>query len=596
MGVIIAVQGLYGCSVLSQAGDMVIDTFDRPLMAVNYARAANFDLSQIERKLLERSITASGDHNRIDAEIDTLKSAFDEDLAVAEQRSSGSDELTQIGTIRRLMGQWSSARAAQRSAHMTSLSRKMDATFDLLIEYNTDHSFIGRRKAVDAITHFRYLLGAGLLASLVIAVAITVLLSRRIARPLAQAASVARSISTGEFETAIPDGGDDETGALLRSMKVMQDNIRAMVARESARAASAEGRLAVALETSDEGVILVGPDGRIAMLNSRLRAFFPAAASVLVPGTEYALAKSLMRDEFADPEADDNGEHRLPDGRWVRLTDSPTTDGGSIIFLSEFTAIKEREESFRTAKQAAEAASAAKSRFLANMSHELRTPLNAIIGFSEVISGQMFGAIANARYVEYATDILRSGRHLLDVINSVLDLSKSEAGKLTLNAEMVDLRYILKDCVTMVADQCAKAGLSFTTAGLDRELPVMGEKAKLRQIFLNLLSNAMKFTERGGRVALMAEEDNDRILVRVVDTGIGMSQDEIKVALTAFGQVDNRLERKFEGTGLGLPLAASLTDLHGGELVIDSVVRGGTTVTIAFGKASQAVSDLRVAS
>jgi len=547
MCAVIAAQGLYGYSVLTQAGDMVVDTFDRPLMAINYARAANLDFSQIERKLLERAATPAAERPVIDSQIDALNGTFDDDLSVAADRSPQSDEKKEITTIKALMAQWSIARNQQNYLAMQRLSRQIDSAFDLLIEYNTDQSFIGRRKSVSAIAHFRYLLAEGVVKSLLIAFLITILLTRRIGWPLSQAASVARNIAAGEFETPIPKGGDDETGALLHSMTVMQDSIRAMVARESARAASAEGRLTDALETSNEGVILVAPDGRIAVLNSRLRTFFPAVACELVQGQDYAHALSSMQSQFVDASVETD-EHCLQDGRWVRLSESPTHDGGRIVFVSDFTTIKEREERYRLAQRAAEAANAAKSRFLANMSHELRTPLNAIIGFSEVITEQLFGPVANARYLDFATDILRSGRHLLDVINSVLDLSKSEAGKLTLRAEPVDLRFVLKDCTKMIAGQCEEAGIVFAASGLDSEHWVMGEKAKLRQIFLNLLSNAIKFTHGGGKVSLLIEDDHEGVLVRVVDTGIGMSPEEIQVALTAFGQVDNRLERKYEGS------------------------------------------------
>src|ERR1700744_3101561 len=148
------------------------------------------------------------------------------------------------------------------------------------------------------------------------------------------------------------------------------------------------------------------------------------------------------------------------------MTGRPPAEGGSIFFLSDFTTIKEREESLRRAKREADAANASKSRFLANMSHELRTPLNAIIGFSEIINGQFFGELGNDRYLDYSGDILRSGRHLLAVINDVLDLSRSEAGKMVLNVRPVDMCEVLDDCVAMVREQCAEAGLTLQTGGL----------------------------------------------------------------------------------------------------------------------------------
>ncbi len=163
-------------------------------------------------------------------------------------------------------------------------------------------------------------------------------------------------------------------------------------------------------------------------------------------------------------------ELELVRGGWVRMTANATSDGGSIIFFSDFTAIKEREEVLRKAKRDAEAAYAAKTRFLANMGHELRTPLNAIIGFSEIIHGELFGDMGNSRYLDYSADILRSGRHLLAVINSVLDLSKSESGRMILDLQDVDLRDILEDCATMVEKQAAEAGLEFTICELDAGL------------------------------------------------------------------------------------------------------------------------------
>ena len=594
MSLIIAAQGYYGFSVMAAVGNMVIGTYDGPLMAVNYARAANLDFSQIERKVLQRAAAKPGDRAALDTDIDNLASTFDDDLKVAEERSGEADELHQIGVIKTLIGQWAAARHVGDAARMDLLARRIDDAFDLLIEYNADHGFVGRRKAVEAIAHFQYVLAGAIGLSILMSLLITALLTRRIARPLSQAAAVADRIAGGEFETPIPSGGGDETGTLLRSMTVMQENIRAMMARETQRAASAEVRLTDALETSDEGVMLVGADGKVVVANSQLKSFFPQAAG-LSPGASFA--RLLSQYEASFPERPDTlvtahgmaGEQRLPDGRWVRITVCPTSDGGRIIFVSDFTEIKEREQSYKQAKREAEAASAAKSRFLANMSHELRTPLNAIIGFSEILFAQLFGPLGDPRYGEYAGDIMRSGRHLLEVINSVLDLSKSDAGKMELRRQPVDLSDVLGDSVRMIAEQCRSAGLTLAVRGLDRALRVEGEAAKLRQIFLNLLSNAMKFTGPGGMVELSAEEDGESVSVIVADSGIGMSPQDIEIALTPFGQVDNRLERKYEGTGLGLPLAKGLIELHGGSLLIESALGAGTRITVRLARRSSQV-------
>jgi len=589
MVVVIALLGAFSYVLLARSGQMVIDTFDRPLMAVNYARAANLDFSQIEQKVLQR---AAERHERaaIDKEIAGLTSGFTADLAVAEERSTEIDEQREIDWIKALMDGWTQAHRDGDTGKMHMLAHRIDEAFDLLIEYYTDHSFAYRQTAVDSISLFRFVLGSGVIGSLLLAFFTTQLLTRQIARPLAQAALAADRVAAGEFETKIPAGGADEIGALLRSMTIMQNNIRAMVEKEKARAASAEGRLGDALETSDEGVMLVGSDERLIVVNSWLRAYFPDAGDCLVPGAPYPTLVTRLGSMFEDRldlEATDGGraaagEHRLPDGRWVRVSINATSDGGKIVFVSDFTKIKEREENFKQAKHEAEEASAAKSRFLANMSHELRTPLNAIIGFSEIISEQLFGATGNPRYVEYAKDILNSGRHLLDVINSVLDLSKSEAGKLELRLEAVEIGDVLRDCIKMVNDQCVKAGLKLNVRGTGEAIRMQGDGAKLRQIFLNLLSNAIKFTEPGGQIEVEAVQDEAEVRVRITDSGIGMSAQDIKVALTPFGQVDNRLERRYEGTGLGLPLTKSLIELHGGSLHIDSTVGKGTSVLVSL--------------
>jgi signal transduction histidine kinase len=416
---------------------------------------------------------------------------------------------------------------------------------------------------------------------------ITFVLRRRITRPLAAAAGVADRIANGELYTPIPDAGADETGVLLRSMQIMRDNISAMMERESAQRQSAQNRLFDALESSREGMVLVDPDGRVVVANSEFAKFFPSLRDTAAPGTEFAAAFRSVHPEFFEMVLA-GGEFQLDDGRWLRCSRTKTQDGGFFLFLSDFTEIKEREERFKEAKQQAEAASKAKTNFLANMSHELRTPLNAIIGFSEIMAGEMFGPLGNPRYGEYSTDILKSGRHLLDVINSVLDLSKSEAGKLHLNIETADIPTILADCVKMVRPQCERSQIQLNVTWPADDLRMQGDVAKLRQIFLNLLSNAVKFTDPGGRVSVAARNRSEYALdVQIIDTGIGIAPEDIPVALAPFGQVDNGLARHYEGTGLGLPLSKVLIDLHNGQLQIDSALGKGTTVTVTLPRKAQ---------
>jgi two-component system, cell cycle sensor histidine kinase PleC len=235
------------------------------------------------------------------------------------------------------------------------------------------------------------------------------------------------------------------------------------------------------------------------------------------------------------------------------------------------------------ARRHAEAANIAKSRFLAQMSHELRTPLNAILGFSEVMKSEVFGAHAIATYKEYSADIHNSGVHLLNLINEILDLSRIEAGRYELNEEAVPLAQVVDDCHHLLKLRARNRGLTIHEV-FEPELPrLWGDERAVRQICLNLLSNAIKFTPQGGEIWLkVGWTTSGGQYLSVRDTGPGIPEEEIPIVLASFGQGSNAIKSAEQGTGLGLPIAKSLVDLHGGGFTLKSKLREGTEVIVTF--------------
>jgi signal transduction histidine kinase len=236
-----------------------------------------------------------------------------------------------------------------------------------------------------------------------------------------------------------------------------------------------------------------------------------------------------------------------------------------------------------SARDAAEQASRIKSQFLANMSHELRTPLNAIIGFSDIVRSQLFGPLDNLRYADYLSDIHRSGHHLLRLVNDILDISKLEAGAMEISDGVVDLRDVIADSINLLRPQAAANGVSLAI-DVAAELPrLCADELRLKQVVVNLLSNAVKFSRRGGNVVLAAHLGaSGDLVVAVRDSGIGMDDADIGIALQPFRQVEHALSRSHEGTGLGLPLAKALIEKHGGRLHLASERDVGTTVTLTL--------------
>jgi signal transduction histidine kinase len=359
--------------------------------------------------------------------------------------------------------------------------------------------------------------------------------------------------------------------------------------------------LQTTLEHLDQGISVFDRKLDLVMFNRRFVELLAYPDELAQPGTSFeALVRhKIARGEHGTGDPEEIVRARIAEARkfqprvfeYVRINgivlevrDKPLPGGGGFVrSYTDVTPFRVAERRLATAKEEAEMASRTKSEFLANMSHELRTPLNAIIGFSDVMQSELLGPLG-PRYRSYAKDIQESGEHLLGIINDILDLSKIEAGRLTLREEIVDPTLMVRECVRLLQGRAEEAGIALLLQiPPEAACHLNADAVKLKQILLNLVSNAVKFTPRGGRVEVRLRQGRGgRFEVVVEDTGIGMTEGEVAIALQPFRQVESTFARTQEGTGLGLPLTNALIELHGGTMTIESARGRGTTVTVSF--------------
>lgn len=325
----------------------------------------------------------------------------------------------------------------------------------------------------------------------------------------------------------------------------------------------------------------------------------------------------MMRSFRANKSSNPNQyEAQMRNGRWYQVQETPTVDGGLMSVSFDITKLKtsqqnlaireqqmrhtvenlrvsrreleqktqklaELADKYMREKERAEEGNRVKSEFLANISHELRTPLNAIIGFSDMMQREVLGPINNAQYADYINDIHMSGAYLLELINDILDMSRIEAGRLTLESKPCSLKSLLDDCLHIVTPQAENQQIDIVTS-IPKDIEVELDKRAIKQVMLNLMSNAIKFTPEGGIVELTAELDQAHVHITVKDSGIGIDPAALPKLGRPFEQVENQLTKTHNGTGLGLAISRSLVDLHGGYLSIDSEVGVGTTVLVTL--------------
>jgi PAS domain S-box-containing protein len=376
---------------------------------------------------------------------------------------------------------------------------------------------------------------------------------------------------------------------------VVQTDITALKRREH-ELAEKTALLRATLDNMEQGLLVIDAFAAIKMWNHRMIELLEVPAELIEVGRSMEPILRIMAAEglYGSGPIDALVARRLAElrraeppvvemvrrGKIIEHQRTLMPDGGVLFTYTDITDRKRVEVDLRRAKDEAELASRSKTEFLANMSHELRTPLNAIIGFSDILISQIFGPLSDGRYIDYARDIRDSGLHLLTLINDVLDIAKVEFGKVELLEETVDIVAVIESCLRLVRERAQTAGIQLAQT-LPPGLPnLVGDSRRLKQILLNLLSNSVKFTASGGCVTVSARHDADGFRLAVEDTGIGIAADDLETALRPFGQIDSRLARKYQGTGLGLPLARSMAELHGGRLELCSTPGEGTTATL----------------
>ncbi len=362
-------------------------------------------------------------------------------------------------------------------------------------------------------------------------------------------------------------------------------------------------------------------ENRLLLCNRKFRQLYRIARAAALPGTSFEEVQAQARDPIAQRPPEIHGsagrfqiyDKQLGDGTWLQIGEYWTGDGTLVSVGTDITVSKlserqvlEREqqmrarvdgfeqsrrqleiqarqlrelaESYNEEKIRAEAANQAKSEFLANVSHELRTPLNAIIGFSEMMRDGVLGPIGNPKYEAYVRDIYASGRYLLEMINDILDMSKIEAGRMTLSPEWVTLSSLFEECLTVVHPSALEGKVDLLQAG-NTNASIFGDKRALKQVLINLLANAIKFTPPGGKVLLRAYRYRGSVRIAIADTGVGIAKHDLGRLGKPFEQVGDQLTKGHKGTGLGLAISRSLIEMHGGKLDIKSRVGEGTTVT-----------------
>jgi len=600
MSLLVGAIGGYAYYGINYAGKVIADTYDRPLMAINFSRSASQTFARINVETLKfRQMRQDGESPSWD-KIDGLIEDFRSDMVVVEERSISDKARIFIEQTSTASEVWFKDIKAPdyftNPEKLMAFEKTVDQIFsnlDIIVELQANESFLSREEAEGWVDKIRFYSILAVVGALCLAMLLSIWMSLTILRPLKTAVSVAHKISGGQFDVAIPQGRQDETGLLLKSMTVMQQNIRNRINRETTAKSLAQGQLSAALANSQDAVLIANAQNEITVVNEQVKIMFPMLDSDKMLGD--SLVKYFNYDGHPVSGLDsmaDNGEIRFKDGRWARINASNMQEGGRLLIWTDITEAKQREKTLEVAKDAAEAAYHAKTMFLASMSHELRTPLNAIIAFSDLMTQEHFGEMGHPKYQEMSGVIYSSGEQLFKVIEDVLEFSGEDKNiQDNMAYKPVSLNGLIKGALDKIELAALQRGIEIIHDPGEADAFIAGHSGKLKSVFSNIIENAEKFNKDNGVIKISTVRlANDRVQIDIIDTGIGIGPNDIDRVMSPFVQVDDSYKRGYGGSGLGLSIAHRWVKFFGGSIKIFSKLHKGTCVRVIL--PAQSAKDL----
>lgn len=597
MTLMLVALGGYAFHSIESASEVVEETYDKPLMAINFARSASQKFSELE--ILK--LNALNDEST-DTAFEEISSNFLSDLKIAKERSIAQKADTFFEAVETDFRKWKAHEQkaiflGQTERKRTVEAKKIGDNLEIIVELQTNQSFRNREYAIQTMQRINKLSFLAFFIGLLLTVALTLWIGISTLRPLRAAAKVAAEISSGRLDTNIPRGGEDEIGQLLRSMQIMQENIKERISNEIFLKNLAQDRLADSLENSKDAILLTDSDGIITVANPGVRDLFGqfSQMSPKVTFVGQSLHSFFKNDGTPQNSELEKGnfenEFLVDNEKWIRVNASETREGGRLFIWSNISESYRTAERLKRAFHLADSASRAKTNFLAAMSHELNTPLNAIVGLSDALRLDLLSK-SLPESAALSKQITFSGEHMAQIVRDVLEIANDEIDIDTANQSMgFESIRISKLALSVIQDLRPLAKQRNVTiywkcpAGIPR---VSGVKDDIEILIRKLVDNAIKFNKPGGFVKVTLRNKNeDSICLDIVDNGIGIALEDQKKIMEPFVQLHEGYSRKVDGTGLGLAIVQRIITRLGANLEVRSFPGKGSIFRITFPRNAQ---------